>query len=192
MTPVLFFDTETTGIPDWKSPSDAEHQPHLVQLAGILADPETREEIKTIDVIIKPDGWSIPDEVAEIHGITTERALDEGIPEADALEQFLELYRESHLRIAHNTTFDNRIIRIALKRFCPDLISDQEWKDRERYYCTHLNAKKVMGGNSGHTLAEVYEHFVGKPLEDAHTAMADARACMAIYWALLDHQAKAA
>ncbi len=192
MNPILVFDTETTGVPDWKSPSGAEHQPHLVQLAGILADAGSRKEIKTLDVIIRPDGWTIPDEVAEIHGITTEQAMDEGIPEADALEQFLELYRECSLRVAHNTTFDNRIVRIALKRFQPELIPDSEWKDRGRYYCTYMNAKKIMGGSDGHTLAEVYEHFTGKPMEGAHQAMADARACLEIYWALREHQAKAA
>lgn len=192
MNKILAFDTESTGIPDWKQPSDAEHQPHLVQLAGILADADSRKEIKTLDVIIRPDGWTIPDDVAEIHGITTERAMDEGIPEPEALEQFLELYRECSLRVAHNTTFDNRMIRIALKRYYPELISDEEWKDRSRYYCTYLNAKKLMGGCDGHTLAEVYEHFIGKPLEGAHQAMTDTRACMAVYWALRDYQAKAA
>nr|WP_299241463.1 hypothetical protein [uncultured Halomonas sp.] len=43
MTPILFFDTETTGLPDWKVPSDSEHQPHLVQLAAVLADDDARQ-----------------------------------------------------------------------------------------------------------------------------------------------------
>ncbi|SNY95523.1 3'-5' exonuclease [Halomonas sp. hl-4] len=192
MTPVLFFDTETTGLPDWKSPSDSEHQPHLVQIAAILADANTRQEIATMDLIIKPDGWAIPDEVAEIHGITTEKALAVGVPEQQALSTFLALHDRCTLRVAHNTTFDNRIIRIAMKRFAPDAIPEEEWKDRERYYCTLINARKQFGGKDGHALGELYERLTGKTLEDAHSAMADARACMEVYWHLLDHEAKAA
>lgn len=192
MNPILFFDTETTGLPDWKSPSESEHQPHLVQLGVILADADTREELASIDVIIKPDGWLIPDEVADIHGITTEKALAAGIPEQHALDMFLALHSQCSTRVAHNTTFDNRILRIAMKRFCPDAMPDEEWKDRERYYCTYMNAKKIMGGNSGHTLEEVYEHFTGKTMVNAHSALPDARACMEIYWHLLDHNATAA
>ena len=30
---LLMFDTETTGLPLWKDPSDHPDQPHLVQLA---------------------------------------------------------------------------------------------------------------------------------------------------------------
>lgn len=181
---ILGFDTETTGIPLWKEPSEHEGQPHIVQLAGILVDSESREVISQMDVIVRPDGWIIPDDVAAIHGITTERAMDEGIPEPDALEQFLELYRQCQLRVAHNTTFDNRLIRIALKRFQPDLISDEEWKDNSRYYCTLVNCKKIMGGNKGHTLSEAYKHFTGNDLVDAHSALADAKACLQIYWEL--------
>jgi DNA polymerase-3 subunit epsilon len=44
MTYKLAFDTETTGIPDWKMPSESEYQPHLVQLAAILVDADTREK----------------------------------------------------------------------------------------------------------------------------------------------------
>jgi DNA polymerase-3 subunit epsilon len=183
---ILPFDTETTGLPDWKSPSGAEHQPHIVQLAAILADPATRKDIATLDVIIKPDGWDIPQETIDIHGITTERAMDEGIPEAEALDQFIELYRQCSLRVAHSTTFDNRLIRIALKRYRPDLIRDDEWKDKAKYFCTLMNARKIMGGKDGHTLGECYHYFFGKPLEGAHNAMVDTRACMEIYWAMQD------
>jgi len=76
MNLIMPFDTETSGIPIWKEPSESECQPHLVQLAAILVEPDSREIKQEIDVIIKPDGWIIPDEVAEIHGITTERAIN--------------------------------------------------------------------------------------------------------------------
>lgn len=191
MNLIMPFDTETTGIPDWKSPSDAEHQPHLVQLAALLVDPDSREITREMDVIVKPDGWEIPQETIDLHGITMERAMDEGIPEIEALDMFLEMYRQCSLRVAHNTTFDNRMVRIALKRYYPDLIPDEEWKDKSRYYCTLFHSKKIMGGNKGHTLSEAYKHFTGKPLENAHTAMADARACLDIYWSIQD-QIKAA
>jgi DNA polymerase-3 subunit epsilon len=35
-------------------------------------------------------------------------------------------------------------------------------------------------------LEEAYKHFTGKDLVDAHTAMADAKACMEVYWAIKD------
>lgn len=181
---VLPFDTETTGFPLWKARSNDEGQPHLVQLAALLCNDKTKEVIEEMDVIIKPDGWVIPEETSAIHGITTENAMDEGIPEKEALQMFIDLYNKSSLRIAHNTTFDNRIIRIALMRYMPDLISDEVWKDKSLYYCTYMNAKKVMGGKSGHKLEEAYLHFTGNKLEGAHNAMADSRACMEVYFAI--------
>ena len=71
----LFFDTETTGIPNWKIPSESEEQPHIVQIAAILCDSDTKEIKEEIELIVRPDGWVIPDEVAEINGITTERVF---------------------------------------------------------------------------------------------------------------------
>lgn len=180
---LLPFDTETTGIPNWKIPSESEEQPHLTNLAAILCD-EEGNVIDSMDVLIKPDGWVIPDDAAELNGITTEMALEKGIPEEEALLGFLEMYKRCDLRIAHNTTFDNRIIRIALKRYMPDLIPDEEWKDREKYFCTLMKSKKIMGGKSGHTLSEAYLHFTGKELQNAHAAMADTQACMEIYFAI--------
>jgi len=82
MSNILFFtDAETTGLPIWKEPSEDERQPHIVQLAGLLVNEDTQRVIQSIDVIIKPDGWVIPSEAIEIHGITNHLAENVGIPE---------------------------------------------------------------------------------------------------------------
>ena len=115
MNLALFYDTETTGLPDFKAPSEADHQPHIVQLAALLVDLDTRQTIQSMDVIVRPDGWTIPDEVAAVHGITTEYAADVGIPERLAVEMFMDLWNNRN-RVAHNEQFDARILRIALMR----------------------------------------------------------------------------
>jgi len=194
---VLAFDTETTGQPIWSTPSDSPDQPHIVQLGAILAEPLENynnavfKQLDVLDVIVRPDSWEIGQDTIDIHGITQEQAMDVGIPEKEALERFMSLYNQCDLRIAHNTTFDNRIIRIALKRYFPSLIADAEWKDKSRYYCTYMASKKHIGGKSGHTLSEAYQTIVGTPFPGkAHTALDDARACFDIYCALQEINAE--
>jgi len=195
---ILPFDTETTGIPDWHNPSEAPHQPHLVEIAAILA--EGGEEIDRFHTIVRPDGWTIPADVAAIHGITQERAMDEGIPEADAIEGFLALHRRGDMRVAHNESFDARILRIAIKRFAGatqeerDAVADA-FKAAPRY-CTCNAAKPIMqlpptekmkanarfrNSYKPPTLGEAHEFFLGEPLEDAHSALADALGCWRVY-----------
>ena len=75
----LFFDTETTGLPrNWDAPvSDVNNWPRLVQLAFLIYD-EKGIKVSGGDFIIKPDGFKIPSDASNIHGITTERANLEG------------------------------------------------------------------------------------------------------------------
>lgn len=193
MKPILFFDTETPSVPLWKEPSDHPDQPHIIQLAALLVDASTRELIEFMDVLIKPDGWSwLPEGPAfEKHGITFERAMAEGIPEADAVDQFLGLYAKCGLRVAHSINFDNRIMRIALKRHRPDAIPDDEWKDKSRYHCT-LAAHSKAHGVKFTTLQDAYQFHFGRQFEGAHTALPDTKACMSIYFAALDAEKAAA
>lgn len=76
---LLFFDTETTGIPrNWKAPvSDTKNWSRMIQLAWLLFDNEGNL-IDQSNRVIKPDGYVIPVEFSRIHGIRTERAIREG------------------------------------------------------------------------------------------------------------------
>jgi DNA polymerase-3 subunit epsilon len=56
-----------------------------VQLAGALVDMTSREIIASPDVIVRRDGWIIPDEGVAVHGNTNEHAAAVGIPESLAL-----------------------------------------------------------------------------------------------------------
>lgn len=197
MKTALFFDTETTGLPLFKEPSGHPDQPHIVQLAACLVDMDTRKTISSMDVIVKPDGWIIPDRVAAIHGITTEHALDVGISEQVALDMFMQLWSD-RLRIAHNESFDARIIRIAQKRHGTSEEKQESWSNGLTE-CTCLMATPIVKApptarmravGRTHfkkpTLSESYLHFIGKPLDGAHSAMSDVMGCMAVYFAIKD------
>ena len=194
MNLALFYDTETTGLPDFKVPSEAAHQPHIVQLAALLVDLDTRHTIQSMDVIVRPDGWTIPDEVAAVHGITAEYAAEVGIPESLALSMFMELWC-GRSRIAHNEQFDARIVRIALMRY-RSKVSAEIWKSGPAE-CTARMATPVCAlpptdkmkavGRFHHktpNLGEAYRHFTGNDLQNAHSAMADVLACRDVYFAI--------
>ncbi len=190
MSTILFFDTETTGLPVCKEPSGSDNQPHLVQLAAILCNADTREIINTMDVIIKPDGWKIPQVTIDVHGITNVMALENGISEKFALEQFLKLRGDAD-RVAYNKTFDQRIIRIATKRYSTDEVIEK-WAIKDDFHCAMMLAKpivkcpaKTKGKFKYPKLQEAYKHFFGKEFDDAHSAMADTEACMKVYWACI-------
>lgn len=183
MKTIFTYDTETTGLPNWKVPSDSPEQPHLVQLAGVLSNAETGEEIQSINVIIKPDGWEIPEEVIAVHGITTEYALKYGVSEVEAVKMLLAIVGDSE-RNAYNKTFDQRIIRIALKRY-DDFTEEQmdKWAVKDDHHCSMRMAQKQLGGKNP-KLAEAYKEICGKDLVNAHSAMADTLAAQEIFFKL--------
>lgn len=193
MNPVLVYDTETQNLPQWSLPSEHPDQPHIVQLAAVLVDLDTRRELASMDVIVKPKGWTIPAEVSAIHGITQEHALDVGIPEETAVEMLLSLWAQ-RTRIAHNESFDARIVRIACMRHAPEFADP--WK-AGRAECTQLLSTPILKlpptdkmkaakrfHHKSANLGEAYEFFTGRKLENAHSAMADTRACLEVFHAV--------
>lgn len=199
---ILVFDTETSGLPDWKAPSESETQPHIVEICGLLYT-DTGEFIEGYSAIVKPDGWMIPQDVIDVHGITNERATAEGLPEAEVVTAFLALHARADLRVAHNESFDARILRIAIKRYGAGATQEDRDALADAFktmpsYCTCNKAKPIMrlpptekmvASDKGHwfkppSMQEAHTHFMGKPFEGAHGAEADARACAAVYFAM--------
>lgn len=183
----LFYDTETTGLPLWKEPSEDERQPHIVELAASLVDLDTRTILYSLHSIVRPDGWTIPDEVAAIHGITTERALAEGVDEATVVSAFMFMHAAASKRVAHNQSFDARILRIALKRFGYSEDELEEFKAAPSE-CTCYGARPhtKLPKNKLPKLGEAYRHFTGLELEGAHSAVADVAGCIAVYFGIAD------
>lgn len=200
---ILFYDTETTGLPNFKARSDDPTQPHLVQLAMVLHD-DDGAEIEHHSVIIKPDGWEIPAEISAIHGITQERALDEGIPEKEAATSYIANLMRSALRVAHNESFDRRILRIAMLRNGYER-PDIETMEAHPSFCTCAHATRIVNLPptermlaAGFTkpkppkLEECIKHFFNEDLVGAHDALVDVRACARVYFHLQSLKAQAA
>ena len=202
----LVYDTETTGIPDFKSPSDSPHQPHIVQLAAALVDLDYMEVRSSIDLIIKPEGWIIPAETTEVHGITTSMANDFGVKESVAINMFWQLIKAPYGtvdRIGHNISFDDRIMRIAMKRYMGEEIAET-FKQGEKY-CTMRSAtnivkcpptEKMIAAGRRHyknpSLSECYKFFFDKDLDGAHNAMVDVQATIDVYGKIQEYEAEAA
>lgn len=189
---ILAFDTETTGLPDFKAPSDAPQQPHLVQLAIILMD-DNLMELSSASLIVKPDGWEIPADIAKIHGITTDLATRVGIPEKVATDLYVALqYDTGATALAHNVNFDLRIMRIAMLRAG----YTKAWQEERplKTYCTMETAKPIVnlpptakmvsaGFNKPKAprLSECIKHFFDEELDGAHNALVDVRACVRVF-----------
>lgn len=198
MSLINFFDTETTGLPAYSTPSGDPCQPHLVDIAALLYN-QDGELVDSFETIIRPDGWIIPDEVAAIHGITTEMAMDLGIPEAEALDGFMAIHERASLRVAHNCSFDDRILRIALMRYRGEEAANTFKAGPS--FCTARTTKPICQlpptekmkatnfRNSFKTpnLTEALLHFTGEELAGGHRARVDTEACARIYFALQKH-----
>ena len=176
----LFFDTETTGLPDKFLTNDHPSQPRLVQLGALLCD--GREIRSRVDLIFRPE-TSIPPKVVAIHGITDSMALNCGVHPLIGVFLFTDLVGKANRIIAHNVDFDAHIMDIAFARYGKEIVYPE-------MFCTQqaaMNTLKIPGkeGFKRPTLMETYKYFVDpNGFENAHSAYADAMACAQIYWAM--------
>ena len=183
----LIFDTETTGLPkNYKAPlSDFDNWPRLVQLAWQLHSP-TGELLAAKNMIIKPEGFTIPHNAEKVHGISTERAMAEGISIAEVLNIFSEDIAKAEWGVAHNVEFDNNIVGAEYLRagFENELASLRSL-DTKLVSTNFCAIPGRFGKPKWPTLTELHQKLFGQPFADAHDAAYDVDAAARCFFGLI-------
>ena len=176
----LIFDTETTGLPKrWDAPiTDTDNWPRCIQIAWQLHD-AMGNLVESQDYLVKPDGFNIPYDAEQIHGISTELAAQKGIPLAEVLEKFNVAMSKTKFIVGQNVGFDVNIMGAEYHRL--DVANPlQELPVLDT--CTEETALlcKIPGGRGGKfklpTLTELHEYLFNQPFAEAHNATADVEA----------------
>ncbi|RIV73657.1 DNA polymerase III subunit alpha [Flagellimonas aequoris] len=176
----LIFDTETTGLPKrWDAPiTDTDNWPRCVQIAWQLHD-DLGNLVEHQDFLIKPDGFNIPYESEQIHGISTALAEEQGVPLEEVLVKFNEALSRTKFVVGQNVDFDVNIMGCEFHRYqVESSLTTLPVLDT----CTEHTAElcKIPGGRGGKfklpTLTELHEFLFGEPFAEAHNATADVEA----------------
>lgn len=182
---LLFIDTETTGRPG------LDPDPRIVQLGAVLTHVDASRQAQ-LDLLIQPDGWTIPDVCRAIHGIGTERCQAFGVRMATALGLLGELIAAADLVIAaadlviaHNLPFDQAMLNLEQRRANPgaaDILGGRGLfctMDAMTPVCKLTN---YYGDYKWPKLDEAYFHFFSQRPAQSHSALADVESCMAIFF----------
>lgn len=192
----LFIDTETTGLPlNNNLPyADLKNWPYLVQVALIIED-DNYGILAKRNIILKPNGYTIPESATKIHGISNERAVKNG-EDRDKVISFLDLaLYKSDIIIGHNVSFDLNVIKSEIIR--TKGIENALFKKKKHIVIDTMK----MGRNickipnlSFHTrlslpnkypkLDELYYKLFNKHFNNQHDAMADVQAAYDCYYEL--------
>jgi DNA polymerase-3 subunit epsilon len=174
---LLIFDTETTGLPKSRQPSSKgpNNWPHIVSISWVILNSDTNIVEKEQSYIVKPIGWTIPEESIRIHGITNEKARTQGTDLAKVMGEFLgEGY---DMLVAHNLEFDYNVLHNAIQ-WDLELPFSSLYK---KMVCTMelsrdlCKLRTVYGSYKSPKLSELYEHvFKKSPNKDSlHTSIYD-------------------
>lgn len=190
---ILFFDTETTGRPDFRRPVDDTFQPQIVQLAALLTEDDGTERA-SFSIVVLPS-CTIPSGAAAVHGITDQIADRCGVSPKLALMLWDDLAGRAETIVAHNIRFDWFLMASAWSRTSARAF-DATHGQRARF-CTMDAASPIVnlpptermiaaGFNKPKPpkLEECIRHFFGEDLIGAHDALADVRACARVFFHL--------
>lgn len=185
----LIFDTETTGLPKrWKAPiTDTDNWPRCIQIAWQLHD-AMGHCIEHQDYLIRPDGFNIPYDAEQIHGISTALATKEGEALAAVLEKFNTALAKAKFVVGQNVGFDLNIMGCEYHRLQVQTpLNAMPVLDT----CTEATASlcQLPGGRGGKfklpTLTELHQFLFNTPFAEAHNATADVEATTRCFLELL-------
>lgn len=181
----LFFDTETTGLPKkWNAPiTDLNNWPRLVQLAYLYYD-SNGNKISEGNFIVKPEGFTIPNDASRLHGITTEKALNEGQSLIFVLRHFDVLIGKANYLVAHNISFDEKILGAEFLRNGMQNSLQSKNKICTMVMSTNYCALNGQFGFKYPRLSELHYKLFNTTVEEAHNAAVDINITAKCFWKL--------
>lgn len=184
MPKLLFFDTETNGLPANKKypPSPCDNWPRVLQIAWDIW--EKGERIKSEMYYVYPDHHIAYDLGAQkIHGITPVQLYKEGVTIQMALSHFYADWLRSDYAIAHNMEFDLNVIQSEMLRENMISTNDQGlfWRHGPKHLCTMKTSVEFckIADPRGRTLfkypklSELYYKCFKTSFQGAHDASND-------------------
>ncbi len=156
----------------------------MVQLAYLYYD-SNGNKIAGGDFIIKPEGFTIPADASRIHGITMDKATREGKMLLPVLQDFQSLVNQAGYLVAHNMSFDEKIVGAEfLRNNMPNSVASK------KKICTMESATDFCAIESAYgkykwpKLSELYFKLFRTELKEAHNAAIDIAATAACFWEL--------
>jgi len=181
----IVFDLETTGFPD-KRGFDVYYDPseihkyrdaRVVQIGWIVLS-SNNEVLSKNSHIIYPKNFVITNDF--IHGITQERAVEEGKSIEDVIDIFTEDLKECDTLVSHNLVFDYNIFLSECFR-CYKYNTVKEMKSKETY-CTMRKGKEIFGISKYPKLIELVLRLLpDEKWNQVHDALDDAEWCAKCY-----------
>lgn len=154
--PLIAIDLETTGV----NP----HRDRIVQIGIVKLHPDGRE--KDWETLVNPT-IPIPKEVSKIHGITDEMVAN-ALPFKQIGKMMYPFVQNCDI-CGYNVAFDLRFLKIEFRMIGID------WKPGKE-----IDSFKLFQKKERRTLKAAVEFYLNEKHEEAHTALADAKASLRI------------
>lgn len=171
----FIFDTETTGLFKYfnklhATPAQLKPYPWCIEFFGNTVE-DSGDVLGEVEFWAKP-GVSISDEITRITGIT-EADVADADPFAANADRVLAAIREADALVAHNLSYDKRILEVDFKRIGRyDEITDA--MAGKRMICTVQETYSIK--NHRMKLTDLYIHLFGEAFPNAHRARNDVNA----------------
>lgn len=180
----LIFDVETTGLPTIRNGFyknlNVYDSARIVSIAWRLLDTDSENESSINYFIVKPDNFIIPQKAINIHGISNELAINEGILLYDIIMKLHEDLHKCETIVAHNIAFDINVLKSELFRI--NFIGLIELINDKRLFCTMMESIKTGLVKKFTSLTNVFSIiYKDEDTSNAHNAYFDVLYCIKIY-----------
>lgn len=176
--PLVGFDLETTGV-------DVETA-RIVTAALVFRTPDAPPAVRTW---LANPGIDIPEGAVKVHGITTEKAVAEGLPAADVIEAVTAYLTGClHLQpvVAMNARYDFTVLDRECQRHGLETLESRLGRPVGPVIDPFIIDKQADKYRKGSRRLEALAAHYGVTLSAAHTADADALAAVEVAVAIAD------